>query len=92
MADLKIGSQGNDVKKLQIALNNQQKSPKLLVDGDFGPITEQALKDYQKANKLKVSGVFDKKTAESSNEQTEKIKDKLTMGKLSGKAAPPPKV
>ncbi len=91
MADLKKGSKGKDVKELQKTLNNQKKSPKLKLDGTFGPVTEKALKDYQKNNKLKVSGVFDKKTAAASDEQNEKIKDKLNLPSISGKAAPAPK-
>jgi peptidoglycan hydrolase-like protein with peptidoglycan-binding domain len=92
MADLKKGSKGREVKELQTKLNNQKKSPKLKVDGVFGPVTEKALEEYQKSNKLKVSGVFDKKTAEVSNEQNEKIKDKLDLPNTSSRAATAPKV
>jgi cell wall-associated NlpC family hydrolase len=54
---LKIGSTGEDVKYLQKAL-------KLKADGDFGPITQGAVKKFQKENKLAETGVVDIKTWE----------------------------
>ncbi|MFC6638843.1 peptidoglycan-binding domain-containing protein [Sulfitobacter sediminilitoris] len=57
MALLKQGSKGNDVKKLQTDLNKSKATPKLTVDGIFGPLTEAAVKDFQKKNRpLKVDG------------------------------------
>ena len=47
---LKLGSRGNDVKLLQEKLN-------LKVDGIFGPLTEEAVKDFQRSNGLKVDGI-----------------------------------
>lgn len=72
MADLKNGSKGKAVKALQTSLNEQLKpKPKLKVDGLFGPLTEQAVKDFQKKNKLKPSGVVDRKTDKALGNQGE---------------------
>ena len=48
---LKIGSQGEDVKKLQSKLG-------LKADGDFGPVTESKLKEWQAANGLISDGII----------------------------------
>lgn len=53
MADLKYGSTGDDVKKLQEALGFTGND----IDGIFGQKTQQAVKDYQKANGLAVDGI-----------------------------------
>jgi peptidoglycan hydrolase-like protein with peptidoglycan-binding domain len=37
------------------------------VDGDFGPLTEEAVKRFQKANQLKATGVIDEDTAAAMN-------------------------
>lgn len=50
MQTLKLGSKGNDVKTLQRRLN-------LIVDGTFGKITEEAVKQFQKQNGLLVDGI-----------------------------------
>lgn len=47
---LKLGSKGNEVKVLQEKLN-------LKVDGIFGPLTEEAVKDFQRSNGLEVDGI-----------------------------------
>ena len=52
---LKKGSNGSDVKKLQAAL-------KVTADGDFGPITEKAVKAYQTKKGIVVTGVVDEST------------------------------
>lgn len=52
---LKLGSKGEDVKKLQQRLN-------LTVDGDFGKMTESAVKGFQSANALTVDGIVGDKT------------------------------
>lgn len=55
---LKIGSKGENVKRLQLALN-------INVDGDFGPGTAAAVKEFQKANNLVDDGVVGAKTWEA---------------------------
>ena len=50
---LKVGSKGEDVKKLQAKLG-------LAADGNFGPGTEAKVKEWQAANGLTADGlVFD---------------------------------
>jgi murein DD-endopeptidase MepM/ murein hydrolase activator NlpD len=53
--NLKNGSKGSEVKKLQTAL-------KVTADGDFGPITEKAVKAYQTKKGITVTGVVDETT------------------------------
>lgn len=50
MTTIKLGSRGEDVRVLQQKLN-------LSVDGIFGPITEEAVKNFQKENGLAVDGI-----------------------------------
>ena len=52
---LKRGSKGSNVKKLQTAL-------KVTADGDFGPITEKAVKAYQLKKGIVITGVVDEST------------------------------
>ena len=59
--NLKNGSKGAEVKKLQKFLN-WYGNYKLEVDGDFGVLTEAAVRKYQKAEKLKVDGIFGSKS------------------------------
>ncbi len=47
---LKVGSKGDDVKKLQEKLG-------LSADGSFGPNTEKKVKEWQSANGLKADGI-----------------------------------
>jgi putative chitinase len=54
---LKLGSKGDDVKKLQEKL-------KLNPDGDFGSLTEQAVKKWQTENGLTSDGIVGDKTWE----------------------------
>ena len=57
---LKLGSKGNEVKVLQEKLN-------LKVDGIFGPITEEAVKDFQRSNGLEVDGIVGTNTLSKLN-------------------------
>ncbi|MFK7751220.1 MAG: peptidoglycan-binding protein [Sedimentitalea sp.] len=54
MALLKSGSSGPDVKKLQSRLN--QLGAKLEADGEFGPLTDAALRKFQGKAKVKPDG------------------------------------
>lgn len=52
---LKKGSKGEDVKKVQKALH-------LYVDGIFGKLTEEAVKEFQRNNGLTVDGIVGNQT------------------------------
>lgn len=55
---LQVGSMGDQVKQLQTKLNTLDYiSPKLEVDGDFGPATEAAVRQVQQVNRLTIDGV-----------------------------------
>ena len=59
---LKMGSKGPDVMTLQQALN--KKGYSLTVDGDFGTLTQAAVKNFQRVNKLTDDGIVGPKTWE----------------------------
>lgn len=61
MSNLKIGSKGEDVKKVQTKLNELGFDCGK-VDGVFGSKTDKAVKAFQKANKLTVDGIIGIKT------------------------------
>ena len=66
MANLKQGSSGSDVKKLQTALMNAGYDVGSAgADGIFGSKTEAAVKAYQKDNGLVVDGIVGSKTSGS---------------------------
>lgn len=54
--NLTYGSRGDEVKKLQQALNSTGKYT-LDVDGKYGPATQAAVREYQTQNGLKVDGI-----------------------------------
>lgn len=54
---IKEGSTGSEVKLIQQKLN-------LIVDGVFGPLTKEAVKEFQKNNGLSVDGIVGKNTWE----------------------------
>ena len=58
VTNLKYGSTGDEVKKLQEALGFTGKD----VDGIFGNKTQQAVIDYQKKNGLTADGIAGKNT------------------------------
>jgi hypothetical protein len=63
----KIGSKGVEVAILQDALNkSMQMTPPLVCDGDFGAITDKAVRDYQASNGLSVDGIVGPKTLNKS--------------------------
>jgi len=53
---------GEDVRRVQRALNTFGAQPLLDVDGDYGPATEKAVKEFQKAHHLDQDGVSGPKT------------------------------
>lgn len=57
---VRIGASGNITKWIQRHLINL--NYKLDVDGDFGPITQEAVRQFQKANNLETDGVVGPKT------------------------------
>lgn len=57
---LRRGGRGDDVKRLQEALNRQGAG--LVVDGDFGPGTEGAAKTFQRAHGLEADGIVGPRT------------------------------
>lgn len=57
---LRKGCKGDDVKYLQILLNEY--GDDLKEDGDFGAKTYNAVKDFQRKNRLKVDGIAGKNT------------------------------
>lgn len=91
---VKIGANGDLVKALQRALNEKLKpSPELSVDGDFGGMTEGAVKRFQRENKLAESGQVDANTWEklgpiqivaSETEAIRPLPEKLAMDPLDG--------
>lgn len=61
--ELKNGATGDLVQALQRTLNARlSPSPNLTVDGDFGSITETAVKDFQRSKQLAVTGVANSET------------------------------
>ena len=50
------GSAGEAVKGVQVRMNLRQADP-IAVDGDFGPITEQAVREFQLSQAIEVDGV-----------------------------------
>ncbi|MFK7916865.1 MAG: peptidoglycan-binding protein [Ilumatobacter sp.] len=60
---LQVGSQGNDVQALQQALINAGIPVRGGADGDFGPVTRQAVINFQNARGLPATGVVDESTS-----------------------------
>tara|TARA_Y100000389_G_C17437624_1_gene506522 strand:- start:883 stop:1752 length:870 start_codon:yes stop_codon:yes gene_type:complete len=60
---LKLGSVGDEVKKLQRIL-------KLVIDGDFGPVTKKAVEAFQQKMSLLVDGMVGPKSWEKLKEDT----------------------
>lgn len=60
---LKAGDRGPLVENLQRTLNARLKpSPKLSIDGDYGPNTQKAVLQFQRLNKLPASGTVNTAT------------------------------
>lgn len=63
---LKQGSKGENVKQLQRVLN-EKVNCNLSVDGSFGKLTKNCVKEYQRKNNLDVDGIVGKYTCNSLN-------------------------
>ena len=50
------GSTGEAVKGVQVRMNMRQ-APAIAVDGDFGPLTEQAVREFQESQAIEGDGV-----------------------------------
>ncbi len=61
--EIKLNATGDIVQALQRTLNSRlTPSPNLTVDGDFGTITEAAVKEFQSSKQLKVTGIANAET------------------------------
>jgi murein DD-endopeptidase MepM/ murein hydrolase activator NlpD len=58
---LRVGSHGSDVAQLQRAL--RAIGYRLTADGDYGPITERAVKRYERKRHMKVDGIVGSREA-----------------------------
>jgi len=61
-ATLRRGSEGPEVRELQRVLNSWYPWLDLVVDGDFGPATEAAVKELQRRAGLVVDGIVGNRT------------------------------
>jgi peptidoglycan hydrolase-like protein with peptidoglycan-binding domain len=50
------GSTGEAVKGVQVRMNLRQ-APPIAVDGDFGPLTEQAVREFQGDQGIEIDGI-----------------------------------
>jgi outer membrane protein OmpA-like peptidoglycan-associated protein len=62
LPELRIGAVGPTVQHLQIALNAADANPQLALDGDFGPLTQEAVLSFQHAHGLIPDGIVGPKT------------------------------
>src|SRR3990167_495058 len=60
--NLMRGSKGEEVKRLQEALNASGIGVNLKIDGDFGPATEAAVRAYQSSKNIKSDGIVGQQT------------------------------
>ena len=60
-AELELGSTGSDVEALQAALNSKGFACGI-IDGQFGPKTDEAVRLFQSKNNLKADGIVGPKT------------------------------
>ena len=90
-SQLKYGSSGSDVKKLQTYLN-QVGNYGLDVDGQYGPKTQEAVKKYQSSNNLTVDGIAGNQTWGSLSDAVSKLSagtsNKGNTGDTTGSATP----
>jgi len=82
---LKIGSRGEEVKKLQESLNKLGFNCGT-ADGIFGPKTEAAVKAFQKANGLAVDGIVGPATQAKLEEMLRKMEEQANAQVLQARA------
>ena len=71
--NLKKGSAGEDVKKIQESLKSLGYDlGKFGVDGKLGSVTEQAVKAFQEASGIEITGIVDDETIKALQKATEK--------------------
>ncbi|MEP9372600.1 peptidoglycan-binding protein [Mesorhizobium sp. KR1-2] len=88
---LQRGSKGNAVRSLQSSLNEIGiPSPRLMVDGDFGPATERAVRAFQKDFGLVVDGIAGPQTCTALTRATEPVKPGRTEPDKSAMTQPAP--
>jgi peptidoglycan hydrolase-like protein with peptidoglycan-binding domain len=76
--ELKRGSAGSEVRELQALLNLHNAG--LFIDGEYGPLTEAAVKRFQSSNNLEVTGVANSATiALLKTENSSSIDNTLTV-------------
>lgn len=63
--ELKQGSRGQEIKDLQILINQYYGSEVLIPDGVFGPKTTNVIKKFQKENSLVPDGIVGPKTMQA---------------------------
>lgn len=80
---LKKGDKGPDVGELQKSLNIVIKT-NLLIDNDFGSLTETAVNTFKKTSNLPVNGIFDDPTFKALNNALTKPKVKIGRLNMSG--------
>lgn len=71
-SQLSYGSSGSEVEKLQDYLN-QVGNYGLVIDGKYGPATEEAVKDYQSRNNLAEDGIAGNDTWASLSDAVSKL-------------------
>jgi putative chitinase len=74
---LKVGSKGDDVKKLQTKLG-------LTADGSFGPNTEKKVKEWQSANGLTADGIVGDGTWSKMFGTTQVVKEDVVITPVTG--------
>jgi N-acetyl-anhydromuramyl-L-alanine amidase AmpD len=82
---LKVGSRGEEVKKLQENLNRLGFNCGA-ADGIFGPKTEAAVKAFQKANGLAVDGIVGPATQAKLGEMLRKMEEQANVQALQARA------
>lgn len=99
---LKRGSRGAAVRDLQTRLNSAGATPPLVIDGDFGPATDRALRTFQTNAGLVVDGLAGAQTQTALRQATAPVRagrqepskgamaDPVPSHETHGRAEPPP--